>query len=75
MSAQNDVGTYTAEIANTGGQQAYRATVSSGLVYLPNQIALGQLKFCQLMFSRKINDSFAVVDVGGYENVSFYAEN
>lgn len=75
VSAQNDVGTYTAEIANTGGQQAYRATVSGGLVYLPNQIALGQLKFGQLMFSRKINDSFAVVDVGGYENVSVYAEN
>ena len=65
VSAQNNVGTYTLEAASTGNQQAYRASVSGGVVYVPGQ----------LMFSRRLSNSFAVVDVGGYPNVGIYSEN
>ena len=65
ISAQNDVGTYMAEVASNGEQRAYRATMSGGAVMVANH----------LMFSRRLNDGFAVVDVGGYPNVRVYAEN
>lgn len=65
VSAQNDVGTYTAEVATAGNQQAYRATMSGGVAYLPGH----------LMFARRLDNSFAVVDAGGYANVRVYAEN
>ena len=65
ISAQNDVGTYTAEFARSRSQKAYRATLSGGAVLVSNH----------LMFSRHLNDGFAVVDVGGYPNVRIYAEN
>lgn len=64
-SAQNNLGTYSVEAATAGSQQAYRATVSGGMAYLPGH----------LLFSRRLDNSFAVVDAGGYANVRIYAEN
>ena len=65
LSAQTNTGTYSVEVASAGNQQAYRANVSGGVAYLPGH----------LMFARRLNDSFAIVDVGGYAGVRVYAEN
>ena len=65
VSAQSNVGNYSAEVATAGNQQAYRATVSGGMAYLPGH----------LMFARRLDNSFAVVDAGGYANVGVYVEN
>ena len=65
VSAQNNVGTYALEAASTDNQQAYRASISGGVVYVAGH----------LIFSRRLNNSFAVVDVGGYPDVRIYSEN
>ncbi len=65
LSAQSNVGTYSIEVANAGNQQAYRANISGGMAYVPGH----------LMFARRLNESFAVVDVGGYAGVRVYSEN
>ncbi|WP_221763916.1 fimbria/pilus outer membrane usher protein [Methyloradius palustris] len=65
LSAQNDVGTYSVEAAQTRGENAYRATVSGGVI----------LSRGNVLMTRRIGDAFGVVDVSGYPNVKVYAEN
>lgn len=64
LSAQNGVGTYSAEVAENQGQTGTRFTASGGLALLDG-----------LHWSRRITDSFAVVQVPGYANVRVYADN
>lgn len=65
VSAQNGVGTYTFAAASQEGSTAVRATMSGGIV------ALGGRMFA----SRRITDSFALVQVPGYSNVRVYTDN
>ena len=65
VSAQNAVGTYTLAAATQDGTTATRASASGGLV------ALGGSVFA----SRRVTDSFALVQVPGFQNVRVYTDN
>jgi outer membrane usher protein len=65
VNAQNDYGTYNLEAARTRGETGYRASASAGVAFI------GGSSF----FSRRIDDSFAVVEVPGYSDVRVYAAN
>lgn len=62
---QNDYGTYQLEGSHTDGRTGVRANLGGGLA------ALGGGVFP----TRRINDSFAVVQVPGFADVRVYAEN
>ena len=65
MSAQTDFGTYVVEAARTQGENAYRANASGGIAYVGGSAFL----------TRRIEESFAVVDVPGYPGVRVYSAN
>jgi outer membrane usher protein len=65
VSLQNDVGTYVIEAAQMQGQTSYRGSASGGVAWLGGRPFL----------SRRITDSFAVVQVPDYPNVRIYADN
>lgn len=62
---QNDHGSWQLEGAQRGGQHHTRATASGGLAWLGGG----------MYTSRRIHDSFAVVEVPGFEGVRVLSEN
>ncbi len=65
VSAQNDYGTYGLEAARTHGENAYRASASGGVAFVAGRP----------FASRRIDESFAVVEVPGYPDVRVYSAN
>ncbi|HZZ92375.1 MAG TPA: fimbria/pilus outer membrane usher protein [Usitatibacter sp.] len=65
LAVQNNVGTYTAEATRSRGSTAYRASASGGLAFLGGSV----------FASRRMADSFAVVQVPGFAGVRVYADN
>ena len=65
VSLQNGVGNYSLAAGQSQGQTAFRGSASGGVAFL------GGSSF----FSRRITDSFAVVQVPGYSGVGIYADN
>jgi outer membrane usher protein len=65
ISAQNDVGTYTFEASHSAGDTAVRASASGGVATIGGKAFM----------SRRISDSFAVVELPEYPNVRVYADN
>ena len=65
LNYQNRYGTYSAEIARSGGQMGERISASGGLGVISGRTFL----------SRSINDSFGLVRVPGYSEVRIYAQN
>ncbi len=63
--AQNGVGTYLLGAATVDGESAFRASASGGVAVLDGQAYP----------SRRITDSFAVVQVPNYAGVRVYADN
>ncbi|MDB2535509.1 fimbria/pilus outer membrane usher protein [Amylibacter sp.] len=65
VSLQNRVGSYSLAASQSQGQTAFRGSASGGVAFL------GGSSF----FSRRITDSFALVQVPGYADVGIYADN
>jgi outer membrane usher protein len=65
ITAQNDVGLYNAEVTRFGDQTAFRGGLSGGVAMM------GTLPH----FSRRLTDSFALVNVPNTPNVRVYADN
>ena len=65
LTLQNNVGTYTAGVARSGGAIATRLDVSGGVAFLGGDA----------FPSRRIDQSFAVVRIPDYPNVRIYADN
>jgi outer membrane usher protein len=65
IALQNDVGTYTLEAGETLGVSAVRASAAGAFSYLGGSAYA----------SRRITDSFGVVQVPGYPGVRVYADN
>jgi outer membrane usher protein len=65
VSAQNGIGTYTLAVDQFQGQAAFRGSASGGVAFLGGSAFL----------SRRITDSFAVVQVPDYSGVGIYADN
>jgi outer membrane usher protein len=65
LSAQNNIGTYLVEASEFRGEEAYRASVAGGIAMVERDVFL----------SRKITDSFSVVEVPGQADVRVYADN
>jgi outer membrane usher protein len=62
---QEDVGTYSLEMARVQETTGYRASASGGLALLGGEMYM----------SRRLDDSFAVVRVGEYPGVEVYVDN
>ncbi|WP_443628744.1 fimbria/pilus outer membrane usher protein [Candidatus Njordibacter sp. Uisw_002] len=65
VSAQNEVGTYTLGASQISGQTAFRGSAGGAVAFLGGSAFL----------SRRITNSFAVVQVPGYSGVGVYADN
>ncbi|MDC0607689.1 fimbria/pilus outer membrane usher protein [Amylibacter sp.] len=65
VSIQNKVGNYTLAASQSWNQSAFRGSASGGVAFI------GGSSF----FSRRIDDSFAVVQVPGYAGVGIYKDN
>jgi outer membrane usher protein len=65
ITLQNDVGTYNVDASRFQGQSNVRGSASGGLAIMGGDA----------FFSRRLNSSFAVVQVPEYPNVHVYAEN
>jgi outer membrane usher protein len=65
ITLQNDVGTYSLDAYRFQGQNNFRGSASGGLAFMAGDA----------FFSRRINNSFAVVHIPDYANVHVYAEN
>ncbi|MDB4106518.1 fimbria/pilus outer membrane usher protein [bacterium] len=65
VSAQNQVGTYTLAADQLQGQTDFRGSASGGVAFLGGSAFLG----------RRINGSFAVVQVPNFSGVGIYADN
>jgi outer membrane usher protein len=65
LNLQNQVGSYSFGAAQASGQTAFRGSASGGIGFLGGSAFL----------SRRITDSFAVVQVPGYSGVSIFANN
>jgi outer membrane usher protein len=65
VSLQNEVGNYTLAASQFQGQTAFRGNASGGVAFLGGRAFL----------SRRINGSFAVVQVPDYSGVGIYADN
>jgi outer membrane usher protein len=63
--AQNDIGTYSLEAAQSNGVNAFRASASGGAAIINGGAFM----------TRRISDSFALVDVPNFPNVRVYADN
>lgn len=62
---QNDIGSYSIEASRVGDMSGQRVSASGGVALLGGSTHL----------SRRLDDSFAVVKVGGYPNVPVFADN
>jgi outer membrane usher protein len=62
---QNDVGTYALQAVRIDGQTHTSVEAQGGIALLSNRV----------YFSRKLDESFAVVRVGEFPNVHIYADN
>ncbi len=62
---QNGIGTYEIEAGQLEGQTSYRGRASGGIAFLGTDAFL----------SRRVDSSFAVVTVPGYEGVNVYRDN
>ena len=65
LNLQNQVGSYSFGAAQASGQTAFRGSASGGIGFLGGSAFL----------SRRITDSFAVVQVPDYSDVGIYADN
>ena len=65
VSAQNGIGAYNLAVDQFQGQTAFRGSASGGVAFLGGSAFL----------SRRITDSFAVVQVPDYSGVGIYADN
>ena len=65
VSAQNGIGAYNLAVDQLQGQAAFRGSASGGVAFLGGSAFL----------SRRITDSFAVVQVPDYSGVGIYADN
>lgn len=65
LSAQGDAGTISVDAARTTGQSAVRLGASGGVAFLGGGSH----------FSRRISDSFALVQIPGHADVRVYADN
>ncbi len=65
ISAQNGIGTFTLAAAQSNGQTAVQGNASGGIGILGGNA----------FFSRRITDSFAMVQMPGYAGVRVYADN
>ena len=65
VSAQNGIGAYNLAVDQFQGQAAFRGSASGGVAFLGGSAFL----------SRRITDSFAVVQVPDYSGVGIYADN
>ena len=65
MQYQNDVGTYALQAARVDGQTNTSVEAQGGVALFNDR----------LYFSRKLDESFAVVQVGNFANVHIYADN
>lgn len=63
--AQNGIGSYNLAVDQLEGQTAFRGSASGGVAFLGDSAFL----------SRRITDSFAVVQVPDYSDVGIYADN
>jgi outer membrane usher protein len=63
--AQNSIGTYSLEAGRAQGQTAVRGSASGGIAVLGADAFL----------TRRMDDSFGVIEVPGYSNVRVYADN
>lgn len=64
-SLQNNIGTYSIDVAQNGNVTASRLDISGGLAILGNN----------LFFSRRIDQSFAVASIPDYANVHILVDN
>jgi outer membrane usher protein len=62
---QNDMGTYTLHSVRDQGESTLSAEAQGGVAFLDGEA----------FFTRKMDESFAVVHVGDYANVHIYADN
>jgi len=62
---QNDIGAYEIGAGQIGGSTSYRSHASGGIAFLGADAFL----------SRRVDSSFAVVTVAGYEGVNVYRDN
>ena len=65
VNLQNEIGNYTLVANRSQGQTTFRGSASGGVAFLGGSAFL----------SRRINDSFAVVQVPDYPGVGVYADN
>ena len=65
VSAQNEIGAYNLAVDQLEGQAAFLGSASGGVAFLGGSAFL----------SRRITDSFAVVQVPDYSDVGIYADN
>ena len=65
VSAQNGIGAYNLAVDQLEGEAAFRGSASGGVAFLGGSAFL----------SRRITDSFAVVQVPDYSGVGIYADN
>jgi len=65
MQYQNDAGTYALQAARVDGQTNTSLEAQGGIALFNDR----------LYFSRKLDESFAVVQVGNFPNVHIYADN
>jgi outer membrane usher protein len=65
VKAQNEVGAYSLVANQSQGQTTFRGSASGAVAFLGGST----------FFSRRITDSFAVVQVPGYSGVGIYADN
>ena len=65
LNMQNQVGSYTFGAAQASGQNGFRGSASGSVAFLE----------VRRFLSRRITDSFAVVQVPDYSGVGIYADN
>ncbi len=65
LTYQNAIGTYGVEAANVQGKTLYRGSASGSVARVDGENYL----------SRRLGESFAVVDVAGYKDIKVYSQN
>lgn len=65
LSYQNNIGTYVVEASKVADTTFYRGSISGSVARLGGEN----------YFSRRLGESFAVVDVAGYKDVRVYSQN
>lgn len=65
VTAQSGIGTYFLEASQFRGEDAYRGNLSGGFAFVDGAP----------FFSRRITDSFSIIEVPEHPNVRIYAEN